>query len=179
MSGQLIAVVGPSGAGKDTLIRAALQRDPALHWARRAITRPASGTEPFESLSEADFALQRAAGRFALHWRAHGLAYGVPHAELAPLSAGRTVIFNGSRAALAEAKACFPALVVVLVTAPAALLAARLAGRGRESADDITARIERAGFALPEGIAPRVVHNDASPEEGARRLLAVLQPVRA
>lgn len=179
MSGQLVAVVGPSGAGKDTLIRAALRLDPALHWARRAITRPAAPSEPFESLTEAEFADRLAAGQFALHWRAHGLGYGVPLSELEGLAAGRTVLFNGSRAALAEAGARFPGLVVLLITAPAALLAARLAARGRESAPEIAARIARAGFPLPAGITPRVVVNDASPEAGARRLIAALQPVRA
>ena len=37
------------------------------------------------------------AGEFAFHWQAHGLAYGIPRAALAPLNEGRTLIFNGSR----------------------------------------------------------------------------------
>ena len=71
--GRLIAIVGPSGAGKDTLLRLALAADPRLHWARRTITRPPASSEPFESVSEDDFLRRQAAGEFALHWAAHGL----------------------------------------------------------------------------------------------------------
>lgn len=179
MSGRLIAVVGPSGAGKDTLIRGALARDPSLHWARRSVTRPPSGTEPFESLTEEEFDSRLAADRFALHWRAHGLCYGVARAELLPMQEGATVLFNGSRAALAEAFEQFPGLQAIEVTASPALLVKRLAARGRESAEEIADRIARNCKALPEGLPLRRVMNDCTVEEGVDRLLAALQPVRA
>lgn len=179
MSGRLIAVVGPSGAGKDTLIRGAMARDPALHWARRSVTRPPSGTEPFESLTEDEFDSRLAADRFALHWQAHGLRYGVARAELLPIEDGATVLFNGSRAALAEAYEQFPDLQAIEVTAPSVLLVKRLAARGRESADEIADRIARSCKELPEGLPLRRVMNDGTVEEGVERLLAALQPVRA
>ena len=54
---RLVAIVGPSGAGKDTLIRGALAARPDLHLARRVITRPAdTDSEDFDSVTEADFA---------------------------------------------------------------------------------------------------------------------------
>jgi ribose 1,5-bisphosphokinase PhnN len=68
---------------------------------------------------------------------------------------------------------------VILVTAPDIALAARLAARGRETAEDIRARLARAAFDMPEGIAFETVINDASPEIGTARLLAALQPVKA
>ena len=40
--GQIFAVVGPSGAGKDTLMAAAARARPDLHIVRRVITRPAT-----------------------------------------------------------------------------------------------------------------------------------------
>ena len=64
---------------------------------------------------------------------------------------------------------------MVLVTAPVRVLADRLGARGRETRDDIAARLERAGFDLPPGIPARVVLNDASPEIGVARLIAALQ----
>ena len=98
---RLFLVVGPSGAGKDTLLAGAMAADPRLHWARRVITRPESaGGEPFEGATEAEFAERLAQGEFALHWDAHGLRYGVPFAELPQ---GRDVIVNGSRAAIPQA----------------------------------------------------------------------------
>ena len=69
MTGRLFAVVGPSGAGKDTLMAAARAARPGLVLVRRVITRPESaGGEDFEGVGETEFALRLAAGDFALHW---------------------------------------------------------------------------------------------------------------
>ena len=95
---------------------------------------------------------------------------------MSSLSLGRG---GGSRAALPQAAKVFPGLRVILVTAPDIVLAARLAGRGRETAEDIRARLARAAFEMPQGIAFQTVINDASPETGVVRLLAALQPVSA
>ena len=78
----IFAVVGPSGAGKDTLIQGALAARPDLRLVRRVITRPTdAGGEDFEGVTEDDFAARRRAGDFALHWQAHGLSYGIPKAQ--------------------------------------------------------------------------------------------------
>ena len=173
---RLVAVVGPSGAGKDTLMAMACAARPDIRAARRVITRPSeAGGEDFEGVAEAEFAARAEAGEFALHWRAHGLGYGIPTAEL---SGAGTVLFNASRAVLGAAAVRFPGLVVVLVTAPQTVLAARLAGRGRETDADQAARLRRAAFALPEGIAARQVMNDTTADEGLARFLAALQPER-
>ncbi len=176
MTGRLFLVVGPSGAGKDTLLSGAVAADPRLHWARRVITRPETpGGEPFEGVSAAEFASRLTRGDFALHWQAHGLCYGVPETELLPLVQGRDVVLNGSRAGLAQAMAAFPGLSVVLITAPVAVLAERLAQRGRESRADIAARLNRVNFDLPQGCPVIEVANDASPETGVARLLQALR----
>ena len=53
----IFAVVGPSGAGKDTLIAGALRARPDLHLVRRVITRPTeAGGEAFEGVTGAEFA---------------------------------------------------------------------------------------------------------------------------
>jgi ribose 1,5-bisphosphokinase len=173
----IFAIVGPSGAGKDTLIRGAIAARPDLRLVRRVITRPTeAGGEDFEGVTPAEFNARQQRGDFALDWKAHGLSYGIPRAEVA--GAG-DVVFNGSRAALDRAALAFPGMRVIVITAPAALLADRLAARGRETAADIAARLDRAGFALPPGIPAATVLNDATPEVGIARLLAALQPVRA
>jgi phosphonate metabolism protein PhnN/1,5-bisphosphokinase (PRPP-forming) len=173
----ICAVVGPSGAGKDTLIAGAVAARPQLHWVRRMITRPAdAGGEAHEPATDAAFDAALARGDLALWWAAHGLRYGIPRAEVE----GRAeVIFNGSRAALPAARAAFPDLRVIVVTAPEAVLAARLSGRGREGAEAIAGRLTRAAYALPAGITATVVMNDGSVEQGVARLLAALQPVSA
>lgn len=172
----LVAVVGPSGAGKDTLMglaRARLAGDARFVFVQRAITRPAqAGGEDHRAVSAADFAAERAAGGFALWWDAHGLSYGIPRVIEHDMAAGRVVVANLSRGVLADAATRYR-LRVLVITAPVAVLAARLAARGREDAADIAARLAREA-ALPEGLEIVTVMNDAMPEEGAMRVAAVL-----
>ena len=57
-AGRLILVVGPSGAGKDTLIDAAVARRAGLARARRVVTRPEeAGGEDFEAVTPERFEL--------------------------------------------------------------------------------------------------------------------------
>ena len=173
MRGRLISVVGPSGAGKDTLLAALAPLLPRAVFVRRVITRPAiAGGEAHEAVTEAEFAARLARGDLAFHWHAHGISYGIPASIDGDLEAGRMVIFNGSRRAVPEIRRAYPALEVVMVTAPPGVLAERLAARGRESREEIIARLARADLAAPAGAAE--VINDATPEIGAERLLAAL-----
>ena len=175
--GRVFALVGPSGAGKDTLLAGARAVLPELCLVRRVITRAAdAGGEDYEAVSEAEFDRRAALGEFALQWGAHGLRYGIPLAGLLPRRRGRDVIFNGSRGALAQAMAAIPDLIVLQVTVPPDVLAARLATRGRETAAEIAARIARADTALPPGLACIEIANDTTPEAGIARLVAALQP---
>ena len=177
MAGRVFAVVGPSGAGKDTLIAAARAARPALHVVRRVITRPAeAGGEPYEGVTPETFAARAAAGAFCLTWAAHGLSYGIPGSALDAIGQGRDVVFNGSRAMLAEAWAVFPNLTVILVTAPIGVLAERLAARGRESAPEIAARLARSRYEVPPGIPVRVVENGGQLADAVAAFLAALAP---
>jgi len=178
--GRLVAVVGPSGAGKDTLLAGALAQRPALMLARRVITRPEeAGGEPYEGVSLVEFEARKARRAFALHWVAHGLSYGIPAGIIPQMQAGRTVLFNGSRAVLPRAQSLFPDLAVVVVTADRACLRARLASRGRESGVDLDRRLARADFAMPEGIAHEVIDNSGPVADGVQALVAVLDRLAA
>lgn len=181
-AGTLFLVVGPSGAGKDTLIdgaKRALAGDPKVVFARRTITRPAgAGGEDHEAIDSEAFAARQRAGGFLLCWNAHGLDYGLPAALADDLAAGCDVIANVSRAVLGEAGAK-ARTTIVEITAPAEVLAARLARRGREDAADIAARLSRAGASYPAGMPVVRVVNDASPEIGIDRFLAALGHARA
>jgi len=174
-AGRLIAVVGPSGAGKDTLLAGARALRPALVVARRVITRPEEADgEPFEGVSVVEFEARKARGAFALHWVAHGLSYGIPTSIHAEMAAGRSVLFNGSRGVLPRARMLFPALSVIVVTADRATLRSRLAARGRESGADLDRRLERADFALPDDMEYQVVDNSGAVAEAVQALVAVL-----
>lgn len=173
----LVVVVGPSGAGKDTLMeraRAVLAGDPGFRFVRREITRPqGAGGEDHTEVSPAQFAARRATGAYALAWEAHGLGYGIPADIAEDIAAGVVVVANISRAKIAEAREKFPTMVLE-ITAPAEVLAARLAARGRETAADIAARLARE-VALPGGVAVVRVMNDRTPEEGAAAVVAALR----
>ena len=177
----LMLIVGPSGAGKDTLIngaRAALVNDHRVRFVRRIITRNADGgEETHDTLTEQAFELRRAAGEFALTWRAHGLHYGIPADIGTDLAAGRVVVANVSRAVVAEAAERYPVRVVE-VSAPADVLARRLAARGREDAVDVARRLSRQ-IELRLPVEREVIANDGTPEQGARKLVAVINRAAA
>ncbi|WP_127089659.1 phosphonate metabolism protein/1,5-bisphosphokinase (PRPP-forming) PhnN [Aquabacter cavernae] len=176
--GALILVVGPSGAGKDTLIdsaRAILADRSDIHVARRLVTREPGAGEAHGTLSRTEFEARRAG--FPLSWDAHGLSYALDEDVGRQLARGETVIANGSRAALPVARRRFSHVLVVHVTAPPAVRARRLAARGRESEADILERLSRAP-ALD--IAPDLeIENVGTPEEGGRRLADFVQRAAA
>lgn len=180
MTGRLIAVVGPSGVGKDSLMRALADTAtaaPGVGLVRRVITRaPGLGGEEFEPISDAAFEARAAAGGFCLHWRAHGLGYGIPGDLAHRLAGGTDLLVNLSRGVLAEASRAFPGLIVLNVTAAPETLALRLAGRGRETAAEIAARLSRAGHGLPDGIAAVTIRNDGPLIEAVAQAMAVLYP---
>ncbi|MGR3372547.1 phosphonate metabolism protein/1,5-bisphosphokinase (PRPP-forming) PhnN [Pseudooceanicola nanhaiensis] len=179
MSGRLIAVVGPSGVGKDSVMAALVAAAPGIAPVRRVITRPEeAGGEEFEGVTEEDFAARARQGAFALSWQAHGLSYGIPRPVEAVLAQGRDAVVNLSRAVLPEAAARFPGLVVFQLTADPGTLARRLAARGREDPDEIARRLARADHAMPAGIAAIPVDNTGSLDATVAEILSHLQPAK-
>ena len=177
MRGSFIYVVGPSGAGKDSLISAARERlsPQSFVFARRTITRRAGAPgEEHDSCTPEEFARREAAGEFLITWHAHSLQYGLPSRLLDELAAGRSVIANGSRNMIATLAARVPSLLVVEVTAPAHILHERLHGRGRETADDVANRLQRKVKPYPDGVQVVRVVNDQSLEIGITRFMDTL-----
>jgi ribose 1,5-bisphosphokinase len=175
---RLIYLMGASGSGKDTLLRllrAELRGDEPVLVAHRYITRDSGATEDALSLTEDEFGRRAALGCFALRWASHGLHYGIGIEIDAWLSCGAAVIINGSRAHLEQAHSRYPALTAVEVTVDPAQLVRRLAGRGRESAEQIAQRLARAAQAFPVPQQCRLlrVSNDAAPETAAAALLNI------
>ena len=169
----LILVVGPSGAGKDTVLslaRVALTEDPRFRFVRRVITRPAdAGGEDHEAVTDSTFAERP----FALQWQAHGLRYGIPADIVADLKRGIRVVANVSRGIIAEAAERFAARVIV-ITAPVDVLAQRLAARGRETTTDVLQRLSRT-VPLPAGVRVDTVLNDNTPDHAAERFIGLLR----
>ena len=144
--GAFVAVMGPSGSGKDTLIAHARDRldSERTFFVRRIVTRAAdSAAEDHDTMSCEAFAAAEVEGAFALCWKAHDLDYGLPASVDAAIRDGRAVVANVSRAVLPLLRQRYRHVVPVHVFADPDILAARIARRGRESGEAIAARIAR------------------------------------
>jgi ribose 1,5-bisphosphokinase len=177
--GRLIAVVGPSGVGKDSVMAGIADAVPEIRPVRRSVTRaPGLGGEDYHSMTPETFAQAVADGAFCLHWYAHGLRYGIPACVLERVRAGETRMANLSRAVLAQADRAFPRLIVLSLTARPETLVRRLSGRGRESAAEIGERLSRTA-PLPAGLEVVEIANDGPLAETVEAARAALQPTRA
>ncbi len=175
-NGKLLYLIGPSGAGKDSLLQALPQQLPAtapVIIAQRFVTRdPGKGSENHISLNHEMFRHWDAQGCFALTWASHGCLYGIGTDVDDWLTSGWHVLVNGSRAALDRAERHWgEALIPVTVRVDPSLLEQRLQARGREDAAAMRHRLER-GKALGEPNHPRtvVVDNNGAIEEATAQL---------
>ena len=178
--GRLIAVVGPSGVGKDSVMAGLIAARPDMRLVRRTITRAADlGGEDYDAVTPDAFAEAARNGAFCVHWSAHGLSYGIPADVLRDVQTGTDCLANFSRSALPQAARIFPALTVLNITASPATLARRLAGRGRETEAEIAARLAQADKCLPSGLNVVTIANDGALEDTIAQALDALQPARA
>jgi ribose 1,5-bisphosphokinase len=178
VKGKLFYVIGPSGSGKDSLMRYGRERlaaDPGVVFAHRYITRPVElHGENHIALTEAEFDARIAASLFAMHWGSHGLRYGIGREIDFWLAKGCNVVMNGSRCYLPEARRRYPALIAVLVTVSSDILAARLRARGREMEDEISQRIVRAKQFIRLEDRLEIIENDAELHVAGERFVRLL-----
>ena len=176
--GKLFYVIGPSGSGKDSLMRYArehLTGNPSVFFAHRYITRPVElQGENHIALTENEFDARLAAGLFAMHWGSHGLRYGIGQEIDIWLAKGCSVVMNGSREYLQQARACYPELEAVWVEVSPEVLEARLRARGRENGEQIAARVVRAARFRLDGGDAYVIRNDGPLEQAGEQLLALI-----
>jgi ribose 1,5-bisphosphokinase len=172
--GRLVLVVGPSGAGKDTLIglaQAACAGDTNVVFPQRIVTREASSFENNEAVSPMQFGQMLAHGDFAFQWEAHGLRYGVPRSIVEDIRAGHAVVVNASRTIVEFARRSYANVTVVSVTAPPEILAQRLAARARPSDGQLDDRLRRAVIAAVPDV---VINNIGRAEDHAAELLQAI-----
>jgi ribose 1,5-bisphosphokinase len=178
--GRLILVVGPSGAGKDTLLnlaKASCADDSNIVFARRVVTREASAFENNEQISVEDFRQAQLKGAYAMHWEAHGHCYGLPRMIDDDIRAGRTVIANVSRTVIGTMRGRYEQVVVVSITAPPQVLAERLAMRSRSTDGQLEHRLGRKvdeASAAPDF----TILNVCSAEYHARQFMRIIRNER-
>jgi ribose 1,5-bisphosphokinase len=176
--GTLVLVVGGSGVGKDTVIRAArlhLADAPGFVFPSRYITRPIDASEDHVPVARSQFADLQARGAFALQWVAHDLSYGVPASIDPDLATQRTVVCNVSRLVVQAAQDAYLRTAVVEVRASLALRAHRLATRSRETAEDVAARLSREVKTATH--ADYVVENNGAPFGAVKNFVDILTTI--
>ncbi|MDR2801288.1 MAG: phosphonate metabolism protein/1,5-bisphosphokinase (PRPP-forming) PhnN [Desulfovibrio sp.] len=184
MSGKLVYVMGPSGAGKDTLLRGVsreLSRNSrqAVVFMRRYITRPAdSGGERHHPLSREEFLRRAEADFFALSWESHGLFYGIGKELDEVLSTGATAVVSASRVYLPKALRRYPGLIPILITAREELLRERLRTRAREDAAGIEERLSSAGMKMDGASGLITIDNSGRIETAQDCFMEVLRRVQ-
>jgi ribose 1,5-bisphosphokinase len=175
--GRLVLVVGPSGAGKDTLLglaKAACADDRNIVFPRRMITREASASEENEEVSIGTFQEALTRGEYAMHWEAHGHCYALSLAIDDEIRAGRTIVANVSRTVIGAMRRAYADVVVVSITAPPNVLAERIAMRARGSDGKLESRLGR--VVDDASAAPDVtIVNISSAEYHARQLVRVIK----
>ena len=177
--GAFVAVAGPSGVGKDTVINYARQQligQRQFVFVRRVITRTAhASSEDHDTLLPQDFAAALQSGAFSLVWQAHGLSYALPRSVDADIAAGRVVVANISRQIIDDLKARYEQFVLVVVSAHRDVIAARLKARGRESDAEIVARLNR--IAVEDTVRYEAIRleNSGPPERAGDRFISILE----
>jgi ribose 1,5-bisphosphokinase len=178
--GRLILVVGPSGAGKDTLLglaKAAFADDGRIVFPRRVITRQASASEYNEEVSTGTFEAALVRDEYATHWDAHGHRYALSRAIDDDIRSGHTVVANVSRTIIAAMRRAYANVVVVSITAPPNVLAERIAMRARGSDGTIEQRLHRTvdeAAAVPDVS----IVNAGSAEYHTRQLVRIIKGER-
>lgn len=179
--GTIVVVVGPSGAGKDTLITEALKRFSGrrdVHVMQRVITRSEdSGGENHRCVTADAFETMRQTGAFAVDWDAHGLSYGIPSCVHEKLALGQLVIANGSRSALTHFASAFDPMLVVNVIARPEVLAQRLEARGRESREEILRRLKRGSLEVRGPFNVVTIDNSGDLAASTEQLIGILSPL--
>ena len=180
-SGAFVAVVGPSGSGKDTLIgyaRRRLTSDAAAVFIRRVITRPSDAAfEDHDTLADAAFDEALATGAFSVAWQAHGLKYGLPASVDRVLQEDRVAIANISRRAIPTVRERYATVMVVEIDAAPEILAARLSERGRETGEALLSRLGRTTVPEQPGSDLRRLDNSGDMSIAGEALTAIIRGV--
>jgi guanylate kinase len=156
----VLIVSGPSGAGKDSLIRSLQARGHNLHFVVTATSRPPRPGEvdgvDYHFLSPEEFERRLAAGEFLEHACVFGKRYGVLRSELTrALESGKDVILRVDVQGAATLRRLLPDAISVFVVAESVeehlrRILARCNGEAQESLTSRCARLQEELGHLPE-----------------------------
>ena len=146
--GALFVVTGPSGTGKTTLVKAALNTVPGINFSVSATTRAARKGETHGK----DYLFKIAAEEF-LEWAdVYGNRYGTLKSTVEEaLNQGQSILLDIDDKGAAQVRAAMPEAISIFVLPPSIeTIEARLRARATDSEDIIVGRIAEARARLAQ-----------------------------
>jgi len=179
--GRLFVIAAPSGAGKTSLVRALMQREPALRFSISYTTRARRPNElhgrDYFFVTQDEFAAMAARGEFLEHARVFDNSYGTSLAQVQEsLAAGQDLILEIDWQGAQQVRAALPECVSIFILPPSrAELERRLRGRSTDAEDVIQRRLRDAASDMAHWAEfPYVVVNDDF-ERALQELQAIVQ----
>ncbi|MBC7944867.1 MAG: guanylate kinase [Burkholderiales bacterium] len=180
----LFIVSAPSGAGKTSVVRAALSAEPTIQLSVSCTTRPprpgeVAGRDYF-FVADAEFERMAAAGDFLEDAEVHGNRYGTPHDQIErSVAAGRDIVLEIDWQGAAAVRRLVPSAVSVFILPPSlAALAERLQQRGQDDVCIIARRLAAARNEIAHvADFDYVIMNDAF-QRAVQDLLAIIRAER-
>ncbi len=148
--GRLFVIAAPSGAGKTSLVRALMQREPGLRFSISYTTRKQRPNErhghDYFFVSRGEFDRMVAAGEFLEHATVFDNSYGTARAQVeASLAAGQDLILEIDWQGARQIRRALPECLSIFILPPSrAELERRLRGRGTDSEEVIQRRLRDA-----------------------------------
>ena len=179
MKNILMAISGPSGVGKGTLVKALLQKRKDVTGSVSCTTRePRPGEregKDYFFLTKEEFLRRAKEGEFLEYDEHFGNYYGTPKSFVREALKEKSVILEIDVVGALNAKKAFPECVLVMVLPPSVEeLKKRLEGRHSETEEEIKTRLARIDYELSKReLYDYAVVND-TPERAAAELEEIL-----
>ena len=148
--GRLFVIAAPSGAGKTSLVRALMEREPSLGFSLSYTTRRQRPTEShgrdYFFVTAGEFEAMAARGEFLEHARVFDNRYGTARSQVeSALAEGRNLILEIDWQGAQQVRSAMPECVSIFILPPSrAELERRLRGRGTDAEEVIQRRLRDA-----------------------------------